>query len=90
MPWFQSSQYKCCPPHREGGNDKAGGPGRSPPAGSKCDGYFEATAASDTRLLRECRGLVRLLPGEVTVLPAEVAIGRRLLEDRPPQIEALR
>ena len=34
-------------------------------------------------------GLVRLLPGEVVVLAAKVAVGRRLLEDRPVQVEVL-
>ena len=34
-------------------------------------------------------GLVRLLPGEVVVLAAEVAVGRGLLVDRPVQVEVL-
>src|SRR4051794_32980317 len=34
-------------------------------------------------------GLVGLLPGEVVVLAAEVAVGRRLLVDRPVQVEVL-
>src|SRR6185503_7816734 len=34
-------------------------------------------------------GLVRLLPGEVVVLAAEVAVGRGLLVDRPVQVEVV-
>ena len=35
-------------------------------------------------------GLVRALPGQVEVRPAEVAVGRRLAVDRPPQVRGRR
>src|SRR5437868_6830032 len=39
--------------------------------------------------LTQRRRLIRLLPGEVVVLAAEVAVGRRLLVDRTVQVEVL-
>src|SRR5215213_11801122 len=49
------------------------------------DGLGRAEVGGGAQRLR----LVRLLPGEVVVLTPEVAVGRRLLVDRPVQLEVL-
>src|SRR4051794_29843237 len=49
------------------------------------DGLGRAEVGGGAQRLR----LVGLLPGEVVVLTPEVAVGRRLLVDRPVQLEVL-